>query len=88
MAKNDRKKKDVMVDAELESFRSNIKDILEKGTDSKLFTQTKDQAALEKLIARAQARKQPSVTYLQILLYNSHSLHMLQEIIRRLFDMF
>lgn len=66
MAKNDRKKKDVMVDAELESFRSNIKDILEKGTDSKLFTQTKDQAALEKLIARAQARKQPSVTYAEI----------------------
>ena len=66
MAANNPKKDNVNVDAELQVFRNNIREIIEKGTDSKLFTQTKDEAALQKLIDRALARKEPSVTYAEI----------------------
>jgi len=66
MAKNDPKAKNVSVDKELESFRKNIKDILEKGTDSELFSQTKDQAVLQKLINKALGRKTPSLSYAEI----------------------
>ena len=66
MAAKNPKKDNVNVDAELQVFRNNIREIIEKGTDSKLFTQTKDEAALQKLIDRALARKEPSVTYAEI----------------------
>ena len=36
--------------AELDIFRDHIKDILDKGTESKVFKQSKEEAALEKLI--------------------------------------
>lgn len=51
-----------IADAELEQFRSNIKDILEKGTDSQRFTISEEEAALEKLIVRGKARKRPSIS--------------------------
>jgi len=51
-----------IADAELDSFKSNIADILKKGTDSKVFKQTKEEAALEKLINRGKARKRPSLS--------------------------
>ena len=67
MAQKEPNEKNVNVDAELEVFRSNIRDILEKGTDSKLFTISRDEAALQKLIARAKGRKNQSVTKAEIL---------------------
>ena len=51
-----------IADAELDQFREHIKDILDKGTDSEFFTQTKEEAALEKLINRGKARKRPSLS--------------------------
>ncbi len=59
-------KKNVNVDVELETFRKNIKDILENGTDSPLFSQSKDQQILQKLIAKGLARKEPSLTFAEI----------------------
>ncbi len=63
---NNPKKKNVNVDVELETFRKNIRDILDNGTDSELFSQTKDQAILQKLITRAKGRKDPMLTLTEV----------------------
>ena len=51
-----------IADAEFDQFKNNIKDILEKGTDSEVFNMSKEEAALQKLINRGKARKRPSVS--------------------------
>lgn len=49
-------------EAELEQFRTNILDILENGTESRLFKVSKRELGLEKLITRGSARKTKSVS--------------------------
>ncbi len=46
----------------LERFLNNIMDIKENGTESKLFHRTEQEIALEKMIDKALARKQPSLS--------------------------
>ncbi|MDO5491555.1 MAG: RNA polymerase sigma factor RpoD [Bacillota bacterium] len=51
-----------IADAEFSEFQRRIADILEKGTKSEVFTQSKEEAALRKLINRGKARKRPSLS--------------------------
>ena len=66
MSEKDQNKKTAEVDVELESFRKNIRDILDNGTKSELFSQGKDEAVLQKLINKGLARKRPSLSYAEI----------------------
>ena len=66
MSDKDQKEKTAAVDTELENFRKNIRDILDNGTKSELFSQGKDEAVLQKLINRGLSRKRPSLSYAEI----------------------
>ena len=61
MSDKDQKEKTAAVDTELENFRKNIRDILDNGTKSELFSQGKDDAVLQNLINRGLSRKRASL---------------------------